>query len=75
MDEIIYQSECQTCLDHKTDLGILAGLDKSVKTNFPDWLPEKQQDLVLMWYDKIKNKDMAMLIQGFKTGNIKAINK
>ena len=70
MDEL---KHCTRCEAVQTDLGVLMSLDESVKKNFPLWLPEKQQDLVIMWYDKIKSKEMAVLIQSYKTKNIKDI--
>ena len=73
--EIVYETSCNACDEHRTDLGILQSLDASVNKNFSHWLPEKRQDLVIMWFDKIKAKETTLLIQSFKKTNIKEINK
>ena len=73
--DMMITSNCELCDTHKTDLGNLKSMYDTIKTEFPDWLPEKQQDLVIMWFEKDKAKELTILIQSYKKTNIKEINK
>lgn len=84
--QIEYTTKCDLCEEHATSLGILKGLEKTVKENFPDWTIDRQADLVINWFEKIwqlelanfvekSKKDTMEKIQSYKTRNIKAINQ
>jgi hypothetical protein len=83
---LVYNLKCPTCDTHKSDLGLLKGLEESVRKNFADWPADKQCDLVVCWFEKTWKEEMALQIerskkeaaeriQQFKKENIKAINK
>lgn len=86
MEEIKVVTSCNACDSHQTELGTLKMLEESVKKNFPDWSIDKQCELVLNWFEKgwqtelanlEKNwkEDMAKTIQKNKQSNIRKINQ
>mgnify|MGYP001561976782 CR=1 FL=1 len=84
--EIIYDSKCDTCEAHKTDLGTLKALEETIKKNFPEFSTEQQLQILLTWWtqyktdnrmhyiEQSKQKTTAQ-IQKYKQSNIRAINK
>jgi hypothetical protein len=75
MKEIEYPTQCETCEAHKTDLGILKALEKTVLENFPSWTIDSQADLVISWFEKTWKEEMAIQIQRDKKSNMKEWNK
>jgi hypothetical protein len=75
MPEIIYQSNCELCEEHKTELGVLVSITKSIKEQFPDLSEESQVILIKSMYEQWKLDERTRMIQGFKTKNIKSINQ
>ena len=83
--EIIYTNNCELCDSHKTDLGTLKELEKTVKENFPDWLRAEQVNLIIAWFEQTKldarmhyieasKQKTTAQIQAYKVKNIKSIN-
>lgn len=75
MQEIIYESKCELCEEHKTELGVLVSISKSIKEQFPNLSEENQLILVKSMYEQWKLDERTKMIQGFKTKNIKSINQ
>jgi hypothetical protein len=84
--EILYEKNvCDRCEAHKTDLGLLLDLERVVRENFHQWNKDKQEDLIIAWFEQTKTDDRmkyiekskqatTQQIQKYKQSNIKAIN-
>jgi len=74
--EIIqYPTQCEICLNHATDLGVLKSLEETVEKNFPLWSIDKKAELVIAWFERSWKQEMALQIEKSKKANIKEFKK
>ena len=74
-ETIQYPVQCEICLNHATDLGVLKSLEEVVEKNFPAWSLDKKAELVIGWFERSWKQDMALQIQRDKKSNLKEFKK
>jgi hypothetical protein len=72
--EIIYESSCSLCDEHKTERGVLASIKKLVMEDFCELNNVDQLKLIISMYEQYKLDRRTEKIQDYKKVNIKNIN-